>query len=151
MPKKILIIEDEEFLVDMYKMKFESEGYEVMVAYNGEDGIKIAQEKKPDLILLDIVMPKMDGFQVLKELKNNNDTKDIVVYILSNLGQNGEIDQGFIDGADGYMVKADLTPSQLVKNLEKIFAGQTVGLKKRKLEPSKKGGMAASINTSEKE
>ncbi len=147
MAKKILIIEDEEFLVDMYKMKFESEGYEVMVAYNGEDGIRIAQEKKPDLILLDIVMPKMDGFQVLKKLKGNEMTKDIKVYVLSNLGQNGEIDQGFTDGADGYMIKAELTPSQLVENLKKIFSGQTVGVKKRKLEPNNKDEMIASLNT----
>jgi CheY-like chemotaxis protein len=138
MPPKILIIEDEEFLVDMYKMKFKSEGYKVMVAYNGEDGIRVAREQKPDLILLDLVMPKMDGYQVLKELKSNNTTKDLKVYILSNLGQNGEIDQSFIDGADGYMLKSNLTPRQLVENVEKIFTGQTVGIRKRQMEIEKK-------------
>ncbi len=150
MSPKILIIEDEEFLVDMYKMKFESEGYKVMVAYNGEDGIRVAREQKPDLILLDLVMPKMDGYQVLKELKSNNATKDLKVYILSNLDQNGEIDQSFIDGADGYMLKSNLTPRQLVENIEKIFAGQTVGIKKRQIEIMEKRDNSASSDGLEK-
>jgi len=136
--KKILIIEDEEALSEMYKMKFEQEGYQVLVAPDGEEGLALAKEKKPDLILLDLVLPKMDGYKVLKELRTDEQIKNIKIYILSNLGQNGEIKKGFEDGADGYMLKANLTPSQLVKNVEKIFGGQVVGVKRRGLEPAAK-------------
>lgn len=129
--KKILIIEDEEFLSEMYKIKFEQEGYEAIVADNGPDGIEAAKKEKPDLILLDLLLPKMDGYEVLKKLKLDKDTKNIKVYILSNLGQNGEINKGFADGADGYLIKANLTPSQLVRNVEKIFSGEKVGMKSR--------------------
>jgi len=79
--KKILIIEDENFLLDMYRMKFEKEGYTVFTSLTGEEGVRIAQKEKPDLILLDLVMPKMDGYQVLKKLKADKRTKDIKVYI----------------------------------------------------------------------
>lgn len=129
--KKILIIEDEEFLSEMYKMKFMQEGYRVFVADNGLEGIELAKKEKPDLILLDLVLPNMDGYKVLKELKGKEETKNIKIYILSNLGQNGEINKGFTGGADGYLVKANLTPSQLAENVGRIFNGQTVGVKKR--------------------
>lgn len=115
----------------MYKMKFEQEGYQVLVASDGEEGIALAKAKKPDLILLDLVLPKMDGYKVLQKLRTDQGTRGIKIYILSNLGQNGEINKGFEDGADGYMVKANLTPSQLVENVEKIFDGQSVGVKRR--------------------
>ncbi|MDD5071873.1 MAG: response regulator [Patescibacteria group bacterium] len=133
--KKILIIEDEDALSEIYKMKFEQEGYRVFSASDGEEGIAAAKKAKPDLILLDLVLPKMDGYEVLKKLRKEEREGKSKVYILSNLGQNGEIKKGFANGADGYMVKANLTPSQLVKNVEKIFAGQNVGVKKRILAP----------------
>lgn len=123
MAKKILIVEDEPFIADMYKLKFEGEGYDVAVACNGEEGLDMAMQNLPDLILLDIVMPKLDGYQVLQELKSHEVTKRIKVFILSNLGQNDEIEHGLAIGADGYFVKANLTPSQLTGNIEKIFAG----------------------------
>ena len=129
MAKKILIVEDEEYLADMYKIKFESEGYAVIVAIDGETGIQLAQSVKPDLILLDLVLPRMDGFQVLKELRHDGRTKDIIIYILSNLGQDEEIKKGFADGANGYLIKANLTPAQLMDYVERIFAGEKVGIK----------------------
>ncbi|MEA3464118.1 MAG: response regulator [Patescibacteria group bacterium] len=128
--KKILIIEDEEYLSDIYKIKFEQEGYQVIIAYDGEAGIKLAISRQPDLILLDLVMPKMDGYQVLKKLKSENKTRDIKIYILSNLAQNSEIGKGFNNGANGYFVKANLTPSQLVENIKEIFSGRIMGIKK---------------------
>lgn len=128
--KTILIIEDEEYLSDMYKMKFEQEGYQVIVAQDGEEGLELARSRQPDLILLDLVLPKMDGYQALKELRSNVKTKNIKIYILSNLGQNTEINKGFSNGANGYFVKANLTPTQLVKNVGKIFNGKVAGANK---------------------
>jgi CheY-like chemotaxis protein len=129
--KKILLVEDEAFIADMYKMKFIKEGYDITVAGDGESALELVKEKKPDLILLDLVLPKMNGFQVLEKLKQDNDTKNIKVFILSNLGQSGEIDQGYKEGADGYLIKSNLTPSQLIENIEKIFKGEAIsGVKK---------------------
>ena len=130
MPKKILIIEDEKFSSEMYKIKFQQEGYEVIVAGDGAKGFELAQKFEPDLIFLDLVLPGIDGYQVLDKLKANRKTKKIKVYILSNLGQDEEIDKGLRGGADGYLIKANLTPAQLVKNVDKIFRGEKVGIKK---------------------
>ena len=126
MAKKILIVEDEQFIADMYKLKFTNEGYEVFVAYDGEEGLDMALKELPDMILLDVVMPRLNGYQVLGALKKHELTKKIKVYILSNLGQNNEIEEGLKAGADGYFVKANLTPSQLADNVRKILAGQPV-------------------------
>jgi CheY-like chemotaxis protein len=127
MLKKLLIIEDEEYLSEMYKICFESSGYEIVIAENGEDGLQLAKKERPDLILLDIMLPKMNGYQVLEELRRNPETKDLKVFFLSNLGQNSEIRKGIEVGADGYFIKSNLTPSQLVKNIDKFFTGEIVG------------------------
>lgn len=126
MDKKILIIEDEQYLIDMYTMKFESEGYQVISASNGQEGLKLAKKEKPDLILLDLIMPKMDGFQVLKEMRQDEATKNSIIYIFSNLGQGAEVEQGMENGANGYFVKSNLTPTQLLKKVKMILAGQDV-------------------------
>ncbi|MDO8259976.1 MAG: response regulator [Candidatus Magasanikbacteria bacterium] len=121
MKKKILIIEDEEFLSEMYKIKLESEGYAVAVADDGQMGVKLADSGKPDLILLDLMMPKMNGFQVLEKLKANKKTSGIKVYVLSNLSQGEEIKKGMELGADGFLVKASLTPTQISDFVHKVF------------------------------
>ena len=120
--KKILIIEDEVYLSEMYKMKFEFEGYIVLVAKDGQEGIDSTLSDKPDIILLDLVMPVKDGYQVLKELKENDETKKIPVLILSNLGQVDEIKKAMNDGADKYLIKANITPEQLVKEVKNALA-----------------------------
>ncbi len=130
--KKILLIEDEQILVELYQMKFENEGLNLIVAMDGEDGLMMAKKEKPDLILLDIVLPGMNGYQVLDALKADKETKNIKVYILSNLGQKEEIDQGLEGGADGYLIKANITPSQLVDSVRKVLDGQGAGVKKRR-------------------
>lgn len=112
-------------------MKFEHEGYEVVVAVDGETGIEQAKKLRPDLVLLDIVLPKMNGFQVMHELRATPATKGLKVYFLSNLGQDEEIEQGMKEGADGFLIKTDVTPMQLVECVEKIFAGESVGIKKK--------------------
>jgi len=121
MKKKILIIEDEEFLSDMYKIKLSSEGYEIAVANNGQEGIESATKFKPDLILLDLMMPKMNGFQVLEKLKSSKVTAAMKVFVLSNLSQGEEINKATAMGADGFLVKASLTPTQIADFVHKIF------------------------------
>ncbi len=115
--KKILVIEDDRFLSNIYKTKLEVEGYAVLEANNGEEAIEVLKENTPDLILLDIVMPKMDGFGFLQVRKTNNAFKKIKVIILSNLGQETDIQEGMALGADGYVIKSD---SGIDEVLEKV-------------------------------
>jgi len=117
----ILLIEDEEMLANMYETKFQNEGYNIMKALDGESGLKLAQESKPDIILLDIIMPKMDGFSVLRSLKENDKTKNIPVVLLTNLGQDEDIKKGNQMGASGYLVKANLTPAEVIKKVQEYL------------------------------
>lgn len=119
--KKILIIEDEKFLLEMYQSRFEKEGYRVSTAIDGQHGLELAQKEKPDLIILDIVMPGMDGYEVIKNLKKNSQTRKIIILVFSNLGQQEEINQGLKLGADDYIVKTDLTPSELINKVERML------------------------------
>ena len=116
--KKILIIEDERSLGEMYKFKLEKEGYTVFLAPEGKSGIAIAKEKKPDLVLLDVIMPEMDGFEVLRIMRHDPETKDLRIFVFSNLGQEDEIERGLQEGADKYLIKANLTPGQLLSKIE---------------------------------
>ena len=122
--KKILIIEDEKYLAEMYKWKLEKEGYKAEFALDGQEGVDLAIHFKPDLILLDIVMPVMDGYQTLQVLRQMPDFKDIPIYIFSNLGQLEEVEKGMHAGADGYLVKASLTPSDLVSKIGSVLSGK---------------------------
>ncbi|OQA39671.1 MAG: Transcriptional regulatory protein AfsQ1 [Parcubacteria group bacterium ADurb.Bin316] len=138
MPKKILIIEDERGLAEMYKLKFEKEGYIVLIAGDGESGIKIAREELPDLVLLDIVMPGLDGFDVLRTLRSDYRTENLKIFVFSNLGQDDEIERGLQEGADKYLIKANLTPGQLLQKIEEAFlADQMEGKKDNKPVVSK--------------
>ncbi len=118
---KILIVEDDNFLVDMYTTKFELEGFQVLAAEDGEKGIELAREEKPDIILLDILMPKKDGFSTLEDLKKEDVTKDIPVILLTNLGQKEDVKKGFDLGAAGYLIKAHFMPSEVVDKIKKIL------------------------------
>ena len=93
MAKKILLIEDEKIMIDLLQRKLTLEGYEVSVAKNGEEGLKLMKENKPDLILLDIIMPKKGGFEVMEEMQKDKDLKKISVIIISNSGQPVELDR----------------------------------------------------------
>ncbi|MFA5022086.1 MAG: response regulator [Patescibacteria group bacterium] len=124
MPKqrlKILVVEDESFLLDLYHTKLEQEGYDVAKAGNGQEGISLAQTELPDLILLDILMPNVDGYEMLRQLKSNPKTKNISVIIFSNLSQKEEIEKGLKLGASDYIVKTSLTPSQLANKVKEYF------------------------------
>ncbi|NCN25128.1 response regulator [Candidatus Falkowbacteria bacterium CG10_big_fil_rev_8_21_14_0_10_37_14] len=118
---KIVLVEDEQFLLEMYKMKFTADGYEVYTASNGVEALKVIAESKPDIVLLDLVMPKMDGYETLKHLRADAATAKLKVYLLSNLGQTGEIDRGVKEGANGYFVKSSMTPSQLSAEVKKVL------------------------------
>ena len=87
----VLLVEDDTFLGNIYKTKFDMEGFKVSVAENGEEGLADAKKKKPDIILLDILLPKLDGFRVLEKLKADDELKNIPVILLTNLGQKDDV------------------------------------------------------------
>ena len=119
--KKILIVEDDEFLLSMYSTKFEIEGYNVIMASDGEMGLEKAQKEKPGIILLDIMLPNMDGFDVLKKLKSDRETSSIPVILLTNLSQKQDVEQGLSMGADDYLVKAHFMPSEVVDKINRLL------------------------------
>jgi DNA-binding response OmpR family regulator len=119
--KKILIIEDDEFLLRMYATKLGMEGYKVILASDGEKGLCLAIKEKPDLILLDLLLPKKDGFEVLKELKAKVETKGIPVLVLTNLGQKQDIDRCFALGVTDYLIKAHFIPSEVIVKINRIL------------------------------
>ena len=119
--KKILLVEDDKFLSEMYATKLTESGFDVETAFDGEEGIKKAGEFGPDLILLDIVLPKKDGFEVLKELKSKEASKKILVIALTNLGQKEEVQKGFDLGVNDYIIKAHFTPTEVVAKAKKLL------------------------------
>lgn len=121
---KILLVEDDNFIVDMYTTKFELEGFRIVTAEDGQKGLEMAKAEKPDIILLDILMPKMDGFAVIEQLKKDDETKNIPVVLLTNLGQKEDIKKGFELGAVGYLIKAHFMPSEVVDKIKKILEEQ---------------------------
>jgi len=118
---KILLIEDDPFLSSMYSTKFEMENFYVSSAEDGEKGLKLSLNEKPDIILLDILMPKMNGFEVLEKLKANEETNKIPVILLTNLNQKDEIERGMSLGANDYLIKAHFMPSEVVDKIKKII------------------------------
>lgn len=119
---KILLVEDDTFLVEMYTTKFELEGFDVVTAEDGARGLELAKKDDPDIILLDILMPKMDGFEVLDALKKDSTTAKIPVVLLTNLGQKDDVKKGFEKGAVGYLIKAHFMPSEVVDKIKSILA-----------------------------
>lgn len=115
---KILIIEDDSYISDMYRMKLEAEGFKVEVAPDGISGVEQLNKERPDLILLDVVMPKMDGFSVLQNIKEDPEVQDIPVIMLTNLGQKDSVEKGLKLGAADYIIKAHFTPSEVVEKVK---------------------------------
>lgn len=120
--QKVLIVEDDAFLAEIYRTKLSHEGFEVTVAKDGEAGLVQARKVMPHIILLDILMPKKDGFEVLKELKADASTKRIPVIMLTNLGQKEDVDRGLELGADDYLIKAHFLPSETVSKVRQVLA-----------------------------
>ena len=119
--KKILIMEDDKFLSEMYSTKLKEAGFEIIIADDGEEGLRLIKEKMPDLVLLDIVLARMDGFEVLQNLKKDKSLKDILVVALTNLGQKEEVEKGISLGADDYIIKAHFTPTEVVAKVKKML------------------------------
>lgn len=120
--KNILLIEDDPFLIDIYSTKLEADGFEIEVAKNGEEALTKLKEKKPDLVVLDIVLPRLDGWEVLAKIKEDPERKDLKVILLSNLGQKEEVEKGLALGAIRYLIKAHHTPTEVVEEIKKCLS-----------------------------
>jgi DNA-binding response OmpR family regulator len=119
--KRVLIAEDDTVIASMYNMKLVQNGFDVKLADNGADALEIAKKEKFDLILLDVVMPQLDGFTVLQELKKIDSFKDIPIIMLTNLGTAEDKKKGQEYGAVDYLVKASLTPTQVSEAINKYL------------------------------
>lgn len=121
MAKKILIIEDDKFLRELIAQKLIKEGYEVDGAIDGEEGLKKIKKDKPDLILLDLILPGVDGFEVLARTKEDPKVSTIPVIILSNLGQKDDVEKGLKLGAVDYLIKAHFTPGEIIEKIKQAL------------------------------
>jgi DNA-binding response OmpR family regulator len=119
--KFVVIIEDDAMISSMYKTKLDASGFEVMISDNGADGLELVKKEKPDIILLDIILPQLDGFSVLEAIKADEKTKKIPVLILTNLGTEEDIDKGKKLGALDYIVKANLTPAEVIDKVNQYI------------------------------
>lgn len=118
---RILIVDDDAFLAGIYATKLELDGFAVLSARDGDEGLRLAAKEKPDLILLDVLMPKLDGFEVLKRLKEDPASKEIPVIMLTNLGQKEDVEKGMSEGAVDYLIKAHFVPAEAVAKIKKVL------------------------------
>jgi CheY-like chemotaxis protein len=122
MKGKVLLVDDTEFYIKLYKTKLLTEGYSVTTANNGVEAIKAITAEKPDIILLDLVMPVMDGFKFLVTIKADNRLKDIPVVVFSGKGNSEEVGHAITAGASDFLVKATTTPNKVVEKIQKVMA-----------------------------
>lgn len=127
MVKKILLVEDEALISDLYSYQLKAAGYDVKTAGDGLTGLKMLEEDKFDLLLLDIMLPGMNGLEMLREYKSKHPKENILTLLLTNLGQDAVIKEGFSLGAAGYLIKASYTPEQVVKEIQNAFSGKQAG------------------------
>ena len=120
-PKKILAVDDEKSIVMVIRVNLEFEGYEVMEAYDGVQALELIAEEKPDLIVLDIMMPEMDGWKVLSHIRENPETEDLPVVMLTALTQDRDIEEATMLGADVYLTKP-FEPEELVLTVKRMLA-----------------------------
>lgn len=119
MAKKILIIEDEEIILDLLEKKLSREGYEISSAMDGEAGLRMMRTSKPDLILLDIIMPKMGGFEVMEEMQKDQELKKIPIIVVSNSGQPVEVGRAQALGAKDWLIKTIFDPQEVLDKVVK--------------------------------
>lgn len=119
--QKVLLVEDDFFIRELYQRQLQKEGYKVESAIDGAEGLVKANDFKPNLILLDIMLPKLNGLDLLRTLKAKDETKNIPVILLTNLGQDSVIKEGFILGAEGYLIKSAYTPSQIIEEVRNFL------------------------------
>jgi len=116
---KILIMEDEEIMINLLQKKLLKEGMEVLLARDGQEGLMMMEKEKPDLVLLDIVMPKKGGFEVLEEISTREDLKKIPVIIISNSGQPVELERAKKLGVRDWLIKIDFDPQEVIEKVVK--------------------------------
>lgn len=119
--KSILLVEDDKFLIEIYTTKFKQAGFSIWIAEDGEECLRKLKEEMPDILLLDIVLPSLNGWEILRKIREDARLKNIKVVILSNLGEKQEIEKGIKLGAARYLVKAHYTPSEVVEEVKKIL------------------------------
>jgi len=117
--KKVLIVEDEDIIIQLLQKKLIQEGYEVSVAHNGEEGLNALRESKPDIVLLDIVMPKKSGYEVMEEMSKDPELKKIPIIIISNSGQPVELDKAKELGARDWLIKTEFDPNEVAEKVRK--------------------------------
>lgn len=123
---KILLAEDDKFISRAYQDGFKRAGFEVILAFNGNEALDKAREESPDLILLDLVMPSKNGFETLGDLKMDKDLKKIPVIVLSNLGQDSDIERAEELGAIDYMIKADFSMQEVVDKIKEYVVKKNI-------------------------
>jgi len=121
MPHKILVVEDDKFVRELISQKLTEEKFGVSAAKSGEEGVEKIESEMPDLILLDLILPGIDGFEVLSRIRKNPKTEKIPVIVLSNLGEKGDVDRGIKLGANDYLIKAHFTPKEIVEKVRTIL------------------------------
>lgn len=121
MPKKVIVVEDEPLLLKALNLVLLDAGFDTVTATDGEMGLRLVQKFQPDIVLLDLVLPKMHGFEVLKSLKKIEETRQIPVIILSNLSQKEECLQGLDLGAEDYFIKSNTDLSEVVKKIKSVL------------------------------
>lgn len=119
--KKILIVEDDKFLRELIAKKLLAESYQIIEAKNGEEATDKIPKERPDLVLLDLILPGIDGFEVLKQIKNNPETLEIPTIILSNLGQRDDVEKGLGLGAADFLIKAHFTPKEIIDKIKNLL------------------------------
>ncbi len=120
MPKKILAVDDEKHIVRLVQVNLERQGYEVVTAFDGKEALQKVQEENPDLVVLDVMMPYMDGFEVLQNLRRNPATRDIPVIMLTAKAQDADVFKGWQSGVDLYLTKP-FNPMELLSFVKRIF------------------------------
>lgn len=118
---KILFVEDDPLIVKIYTTRLTADGYQVLSADNGQQGLELAEKELPNLIVLDVMMPKMDGFGVLEKIRANEKMKSTPILIYSNLAQEDEIKRATEMGATEFIVKANLSPTEMVTKIKKYL------------------------------
>ncbi len=122
MARNILLVEDDPFLVDIYIKKLQQAGFNVSNVDSGEEALKVVKETPFDLVLLDIVVPDLDGWEILKQIKSPEAKNHPKVIVFSNLGQKSEVEKGIQLGADKYLIKANYTPTEVIEEVRKALS-----------------------------
>ena len=124
MAHRILLIEDDPLIGNIIKRSLDKSGFEVRYVTNGEEGMKEIEQNPPDLILLDIILPGMNGFDLLQRVKKNPERNTIPVIVISNLGSRDDVDKGISLGADAYLVKSNVLPEEIIAKVKSILQGR---------------------------